>query len=98
MSKHCKVPCKECPFNKDTFFRLGLVRAEEIVKSKSFVCHKTTNERKIDRKQCAGFMHLIPENEFQKVADFYNINTDLRNREAVFENVEDFLKHHAQDY
>lgn len=93
---NCKAPCKNCPFKKDTQKGwLGEKRMQEILSDNSFVCHKTTQGKKANRLQCAGFM-LIKKNEssFYSLATKLNIDLGLKGHDQVFETKEDCIEHH----
>jgi len=90
------TPCKMCPFRKDCLKGwLGKKRMTQILNADSFVCHKTTDGDRLDRKQCAGFM-LLKENgsTFVATAKALGIPIDLKGRELVFDTVEDCINHH----
>ena len=93
---HVKKPCKNCPFRKDTLKGwLGKERAKEIVHSDTFVCHKTTNKKQEDFKQCAGHILLNKEdNSMYRVSKQFGIDLEMKGEETVFESKEDFIKHH----
>ena len=95
---NCKSPCLDCPFRKDTIFRLGKERSESILASESFVCHKTTHMAIKNRLQCAGFMHIKPNNEFQRLANERMFDTGLKNRELVFDIQQNFIDYHTENY
>lgn len=86
-------PCAQCPFRKDTLEGwLGESRAKEICESKSFTCHKTSKPR----LQCAGHMLLMGEkNSFVDLASKMKIELNLSGRELVFDNPDEFIKHHT---
>lgn len=87
---NCKHPCKNCPFRKDTLKGwLGAERMREILKAKSFVCHKNHS------LQCAG--HLIikkEENTFFQFAQSLDIDLGLKGQDLIFSNEEDCINHH----
>jgi len=91
-------PCANCPFRKDTLKGwLGARRMTEIIKAESFVCHKTTSGKQIERKQCAGHMLLLTyNNEFYRLAKRLLPNFNLTGRELVFDSVTDAIKHHRK--
>ena len=87
-----KKPCKDCPFRKDTLKGwLGRDRAEEIAHAQTFVCHKNTS------LQCAGHMILRGyDNGFVRIAAIYKEDLKLKGQELVFDDVQDFIDHHAR--
>ncbi len=89
-------PCKDCPCRKDTLRGwLGKKRAIEIVDSDSFVCHKTTQDDILKRKQCAGHMLLMQrENSFYALAKALDIPLGLTGEELIFASKQDFIDHH----
>ena len=86
-----KMPCKDCPFRKDSLKGwLGKERMEEILHSESFVCHK-----KVDL-QCAGHMLISgKENGFVALAERMGIPLKLTGKELVFQSKSDCIEHHA---
>ncbi len=99
MSQHMKSPCAQCPFRKDSQKGwLGKDRMTEITQAESFVCHKTTLGAINERKQCAGHMILMKEsNQFVQVANHFNLNLGLQNKESVFDSPEDCINHHTNN-
>jgi len=95
---YCKTPCKNCPFRKDTLKGwLGEERMIEILNQGSFVCHKTSNKKRKDRRQCAG--HMIIKgggNDFVDMAKVLGVELELRGKELVFDNESDCIKHHKR--
>lgn len=93
-------PCKNCPFRKDSLQGwLGEDRMTEILETDSFVCHKTTNGKLSERKQCAGFM-IIKGNESEAVrlSKALRIDLGLKGQDLVFENKIDCINHHTKNY
>lgn len=88
---NAKKPCKGCPFRKDSSKGwLGKERMAEILEARSFVCHKKTD------LQCAGHMLIKGhENDFIQLASRLGIDTGLRGKELVFDNVSDCVAHHG---
>lgn len=69
---------------------LGEDRAKEIAEAQSFVCHKNTS------LQCAGHMIICRHhNEFVRTATRLNVDLGLKGDVLVFDNVQDFIDHHA---
>lgn len=89
---YCKVPCKDCPFRKDTLKGwLGETRMKEILSQKSFTCHKTNK-----RLQCAGHMIIKgEENDFVRQANIMNIPAPLKGKDLVFDTEQECIKHHS---
>ena len=88
-----KAPCKHCPFRKDTLKNWLRYRIVEILKQKSFICHKTIGE---DAQQCAGHMILKgDDNIFVKTANRYNVVLELNNQDIVFDSEADCIAHHG---
>lgn len=87
---YCKKPCSNCPFKKDTLEGwLGEDRMTEILKAKSFVCHKNTD------LQCAGFMLIKgDESEFVTTAKMFGIDLNLKGKEKVFNSKQDCINYH----
>lgn len=96
---HMKSPCANCPFRKDSLRGwLGSKRIKLVLESKSFVCHKTTGRKKLERKQCAGHMLLKGEkNHYVLFSVLYEIDLELTGRHLVFDNEDDCIKHHGDD-
>lgn len=99
----CKLPnmnkpCSNCPFRKDTLKGwLGEDRMTEILNQSSFVCHKTLDKGDKNRRQCAGHMLLMEQdNEFVELANRMNIDLGLNGRELIFDTKEECIKHHKQ--
>lgn len=86
-----KKPCKDCPFREDSMEGwLGKDRAKEIAEAQSFVCHKNTD------LQCAGHMIMRGHhNEFVRTAARLNVDLGLKGDVLVFDDVQDFIDHHA---
>lgn len=86
-----KKPCKDCPFREDSMEGwLGEVRAKEIAEAPNFVCHKNTS------LQCAGHMIMRGQkNEFVRLAARFDIDLGLKGDILVFDDVQDFIDHHA---
>lgn len=94
---HQPRPCHNCPFRRDTPFRLGYQRALEITVTGSFVCHKTKDSA--TRMQCAGHMELMGDrNDFVRLANRLGIELKLSGRDLVFEDEVFFVEHHSEDY
>jgi hypothetical protein len=89
-------PCAHCPFRKDsTKGWLGKNRATEIAEADSFVCHKTTGGSLSSRKQCAGHMLLLQEqNSFLRTMKGFGIPYKLEGNELIFDNILEFTNHH----
>lgn len=98
-----KSPCKECPFRKSGgVSHLGKKRAEEIIiqnENLGFVCHKTTNGKTEERRQCAGAM-ILARKEYQK-QPFLNLyesmfgEMDLRNEDEIVDSYEEFINNQS---
>lgn len=88
---HCKKPCANCPFRKDsTKGWLGAERMAEILSFNSFVCHKKQH------LQCAGHMLINgSKNGFVRLANQLHIPLDLSGRELVFDDPEQCIEHHT---
>lgn len=94
---YVKTPCKDCPFRKDIFKGwLGKDRADELVNdTDSFICHKTSNLKDNLKKQCAGHMILMEnENLFVRIMKARKDDINLKGKSLVFDNKDDFIKHH----
>ena len=95
---HMKAPCQECPFRKDALRGwLGDDRVKDIANQESFICHKTihTSDSR-DKRQCAGHMILRGEsNDYVRLAKILGVNLCLKNKELVFDSIEDMALHHA---
>ncbi|MAD98875.1 MAG: hypothetical protein CMB99_16235 [Flavobacteriaceae bacterium] len=87
---HVKKPCKDCPFRKDSMPGwLGAERMTEILKAKTFVCHKKTD------LQCAGHMLIKGNsNDFVKLATRLGLRLDLSGHSLVFDTLADCVTHH----
>jgi len=87
---HCKSPCAQCPFRKDTLKGwLGEKRMAEILESRGFVCHKNTS------LQCAGHMIIKgDENDFVQLANRMGISILLRGKDLIFDNEQELINHH----
>lgn len=87
---HCKKPCRDCPFRKDSPLGwLGDERMAEILSQRSFVCHKKHH------LQCAGHMLINGmENDFVRLAHMLNIELPLSGRDLVFDTPLDCIEHH----
>lgn len=90
---HCKHPCGDCPFRKDTYKGwLGSARMRSILDSDSFTCHKNND------LQCAGHMLIKgEENAFVALAKRLYISLPLKGRELIFDNNQDCIDHHSND-
>lgn len=87
-----KTPCNNCPFRKDVEPFLSGQRAAEIADAESFVCHKTIHK---ELKQCGGFMLISgDDSEAVRLAKALRIDLELKGRELVFDNKQDFINHH----
>lgn len=86
-----KRPCRNCPFRIDSMKGwLGEKRMSEILKARSFTCHKN------NELQCAGHMLINDsKNDFVQLADRLNINLELSGKELVFKNHAQCIKHHG---
>lgn len=93
---YMKSPCADCPFKKtSTKHWLGRSRMTEIIESDSFVCHKTTSKKLIDRKQCAGHMILTGNhNIFVRIETISKRSMGLTGRELIFNTIDECLDHH----
>lgn len=86
---HCTHPCKDCPYRKDSLEGWLGHRIEELLKAKSFVCHKNNN------LQCAGHMIINGiDNDYVRQARIMGIDLGLRGQELVFDNKQDCINHH----
>ena len=64
-------------------------RIEELVESKSFVCHKNNN------LQCAGHMILNQDNnEYHKFATITGVDLGLNGQELIFDSKQECINHH----
>ena len=93
---YCEAPCPQCPFRKDIPSGwLGEKRMTEILQSDSFVCHKTTNGKMSDRKQCAGHMIIKGlNNGFVRLAAGMKIPLALKGHELIFDSEHELVNHH----
>lgn len=104
-----KIPCKTCPFRttKSGLRGLGTERAEEIAESlsrgESFTCHSDLDKPAKRRNQCVGAMLILDKlkqpNQIMQVAGrlgMFNV-TELRGRDAVFDNFDDWVSVQAED-
>jgi hypothetical protein len=94
MKTHCKTPCKDCPFLKNTKIVLENKRAKEISKTDAFTCHKTLHKPK--QKQCAGFMLFAKyQSIYVRLATLMQIDLglSLAKGQSVM-NEKEFLTHH----
>lgn len=89
---HCKHPCSDCPFKKDSpINNLGEARIKEILDASSFVCHKKHH------LQCAGHMLLMKEsNNFYRLAHALNYELALSGQELIYETPEDCIRSHSK--
>jgi len=88
-------PCHDCPFRRDTPFRLGQLRILGILEAGSFVCHKTKDSG--HQLQCAGHMSLMGDrNYFVQLADRLGIELRLGGRDEVFEDQAACVEHHSE--
>lgn len=88
-------PCRDCPFRRDTPFRLGQRRILEILGAGSFICHKTKDSE--HRLQCAGHMGLMGDrNDFVRLADRLGIELRLGGRGEIFEDRAACVEHHSK--
>ena len=92
-------PCNQCPFTTDCQKGwLKASRVKRITESNSFVCHKTTQLDKTERRQCAGHMLLLKQNNaFNRLADQLGIELALSGIERVFTSISAMIKHHANN-
>lgn len=88
---HCKKPCRDCPFRKDTTKGwLGAERMRSILATDRFVCHKKQH------LQCAGHMLIKGDNNaFVRLANRLNIELPLTGRDYVFETESACIEHHS---
>lgn len=88
--------CSNCPFRKDCLEGwLGESRMEEILQQDSFVCHKTANGSDEAKRQCGGHIAIKREsNIFWRIAKAIGINIEIQNKEELFDNEKDLIKHH----
>lgn len=86
-----KTPCAQCPFRKDTIKGwLGRERMQEILESRSFVCHKKQH------LQCAGHMLIKgADNDFVQIANRLKQELELSGRELVFDSLAECIDHHG---
>lgn len=91
------APCPNCPFRKDCLKGwLGAERMAEIIASDSFVCHKTSRQRIVSRRQCAGHMLLLgARNAFVRMSTHMRLLLRLSGRSLVFDTEDDCIRHHA---
>lgn len=93
-------PCKNCPFRKTTLQNwLHKETVKDIVETDSFVCHETIDN---DRKQCAGHMLLMGNNNVfirllraMQMTD--TIDNLMQHRHLIFDSIQDFAEHHSND-
>jgi hypothetical protein len=90
-------PCADCQFRKDSPQGwLGAKRMTGILQSDSFVCHKTTQKKMENRRQCAGHMIIKGDNNhFVRRANRLRIPLYLRGQDLIFEKESDCIKHHG---
>lgn len=89
---HCKVPCANCPFRKDSLQGWLPNSIEVILKQDSFVCHK----KKTD--QCAGHMLLKGQgNSYVRLATAMQEDLGLSGRELIFDTIEQCITHHKTE-
>lgn len=93
---NCKVPCKNCPFRKDSLKGwLGENRMTSILSNDSFTCHKTGQDKNNSRLQCAGHMLIKgDQNSFVRLAASMNLETNLKGRELIFDTEKECIEHH----
>lgn len=89
---HCTKPCAQCPFRKDSMKGwLGKKRMIEILKAKSFTCHKTNK-----KLQCAGHMIIKKhENDFVFLALRLGLKLNLSGHDLIFESEKELILHHT---
>jgi hypothetical protein len=89
---HQKAPCRDCPYRRDSLAGwLGEARATELVRAKSFVCHKKPH------LQCAGHMLLNQHNnDFVALAQRLGYTLNLSGTALVFNTRAEFIAHHSQ--
>ena len=89
-------PCNNCPFTRScTPNWLGESRAKEILNHSSFVCHKTTDNKNVKPRQCAGHMIIKKRgNEFYALAKIMNLELFLSGESDIFDSHQDFINHH----
>ncbi len=107
--KHCKVPCGECPFRKNSLpgYLGGFSTTETfqaVTSEDDFDCHLTRDENdegeEVERMSCAGRM-LFASNlakQFRR-KDLEAVRLELKNNtpEHIKENIlsyQEFKKHH----
>ena len=92
---HQPRPCCNCPFRRNTSFRLGQFRILEILESGSFIFHKTKDLK--HRLQCAGHMGLMGDrNDFVQLADRLGIELRLGGQGEIFEDWAACVEHHSK--
>lgn len=89
---HCKAPCANCPFRKDSLKGWLEKSIDIILNQDSFVCHK---HRAKNKKQCAGHMLLKGnENSYVRLANRLDVDLQLQGRELVFDTKDQCIEHH----
>ncbi len=92
---YCQAPCNNCPFRKDSLKGwLGEQRMKGITEQISFVCHKDNT------RQCAGHLIINEKDEQNGNSSFYRlaqslvIDLKLKNKDIIFDTIEEVIKHH----
>jgi len=87
---YMKSPCGQCPFRKDCLKGwLGEERAEQILYSESFTCHKNP------LRQCSGAMQLGPFNTFAQIGLRLG-QVELKGADKLFESETEMINHHRR--
>jgi hypothetical protein len=88
---HCKAPCANCPFRKDSLGGWLDNSIDLILEQDSFVCHK---HRK-NKKQCAGHMLLKgKDNAYVRLASCLEVDLQLQGRDLIFDTEKQCIEHH----
>lgn len=108
MYKNKKKPCSNCPFLKTAQKGwLGKDRATEInegvMNDKTFDCHKTTTNQKIENKICAGSLILLEKekglnsNFIIRLGIYLGLISEIPKTEfdKVFDSSKDFIENHS---
>lgn len=103
-------PCAKCPFRKDCMpgwlgeERMAGICNDTVMGDQYFTCHETTDLPQRKQRLCAGKLILEERanpkgNSSTRVAialGFFPGGYDsLKNKELVFDNVKDAIKHHS---
>ena len=100
MAHHCKKPCNNCPFVKNTKLVLTNIFTKEQAKNvwdnDTHTCHKTTYLPNAKRKQCAG--HILARKEislYVRMAKVMNVEVNVSTSKGQsIMNENEFFEHH----